>query len=1576
MGTHRLVLLGVGRSGARVVRREEGTVSLLEMDWLCPHESSEVIPEVVSQRSQCLGAYREQPDRIEEDYRNERTVADRAYRDRQLFELVQNAADAIAEGGHEGRVHLVLRQDALYCANEGAPLDRDGVKAILFSRMSRKKPNRIGRFGIGFKSVLALTNRAFFFSRSGSVLFDEARSTELIRACQPSAALIPTLRIGFELDPLVEQSQDPALAYLMEWATTVVKLPLDAGAVARVSEQIQLFPAEFLLFVPHVQQLEFDDVVNKRLRTIRSISSGDSRFELADGDRVVPWLAKVATCHPPAPIALGEHELHGVPVSWAVPLSEGTRSRGRFWCFFPTSDESTLRGVLNAGWRTTSDRQALLERDSLNDFIVDQLVALVIEALPELSEAADPARFLDYLPARDAMNWADRQLSDTLYSRLAKEPSLPDGHGNLCRAEDTRLHPVEIPHATLETWLACPDRPRGYVHPSVVQRERRARAQRLGVQPAPSLAEWLTDLASAGTAAASGAAIAIAAVLISERDGVLVNSVRASRIVLTAEGDLKAPDPQGVFLSVSEGLRDERFHLVHPDLGGDRAVVAALKKLGITDLNEDEALRLQAPPTEEWRLGTFNWANWWGAFRRASEPRRASTLRELWQSQRLRARTLDGSFSCVHQLFLPSDVVPGDGSRDKGFVLDVVYHSGEMALLRENGLTGGPRRIESEGADAFLHDYVCECRRDFRKRAAEEHPRTPQEGSIRAKSTPCWGPLRPLRELSEAGRAALCELMLPLAASDVAIEVTASTSGYYYGSRRYPPASQLAVVNHGYLNSSLGLRRVQNCVGAELAEFRNVLPVTQFLSSAYPFLRLPGTPQDLSGEHWRSAFALALDLDDAGFLGRLYSVAADVGAPQPRLLRCRKGASYVNASPDSARVTADDQAWLSLLVAGEPAILAASEEAVRQLVERWGLLSGGVATQVFRVEAVEPEPGTPVLEVFPEWAEALPSELAFTELVPCRELFTLSQSSEGSSLRARDSWLDGKSFYYPRDLSLDVLRQRLAERLSLDLSCLPPEPFAGAVLGGDAADRAALACETPDLGSKLGVLLDQQVLSRHVPHALLMAARKDRHALAASDIGNLVLAVHGASTLQELAHDLRQAGFPAPSRWAGCPSATQFVASLDFPEEFAGRHRAERLPWEELDGPVTLPPLHPFQVMIAERMLATLRSPTPSRGVVSLPTGAGKTRVAVESLVHWIREWETPGCVLWIADRDELCEQAIRAWSEVWLWAGPARRLRVSRLWGSTNSSVVDAASSVHVVVTTYQTLNRRLGPKFDWLSRCRCIVVDEAHGATAPSYTQILNWAGISPGSTACPLIGLTATPFRGTEEETSWLARRFDQVRFDHGVFRDDDPYQDLQRQQVLSEVDHEILPGSTIELSDDELQQLQRFRHLPSSAEGRLGAEGPRNRALVEHICQQDGDWPIIVFATSVSHAEVLAGLLCLRGIPARAVSGLTKDWSRRCSEEAFRQGRIRVLTNYGVLTTGFDAPKVRALYVARPVYSPVLYQQMIGRGLRGPKNGGTDRCMIVNVEDNVQEYGEQLAFRKFEYLWQRTNSSRLG
>ena len=82
------------------------------------------------------------------------------------------------------------------------------------------------------------------------------------------------------------------------------------------------------------------------------------------------------------------------------------------------------------------------------------------------------------------------------------------------------------------------------------------------------------------------------------------------------------------------------------------------------------------------------------------------------------------------------------------------------------------------------------------------------------------------------------------------------------------------------------------------------------------------------------------------------------------------------------------------------------------------------------------------------------------------------------------------------------------------------------------------------------------------------------------------------------------------------------------------------------------------------------------------------------------------------------------------------------------------------------------------------------------------------------------------------------------------------------------------------------------------------------------------------------------------------------------------------NYGVFREGFDAPRTRAMVVARPVYSPNHYFQMIGRGFRGVRNGRNDRSPILNVRDNIVNYNEQLAFSGLDRLWGKNRRAHVA
>ena len=188
-----------------------------------------------------LRAYSAQPRDAVEHYETENDVLSGGYAYRQLFELVQNAADAILEEGRgAGRIHVRLARGVLVAVNTGAPLDEDGIVALLNARSSSKRGGQIGRFGIGFKSLLKLGGRVDIVSRTIGLRFDPEECRRRIRAHLglPHDARAPGMRLADVIDPCGPDGPlDPAGPF--SWATTVVTAAIaDPAAYGRLAEEM------------------------------------------------------------------------------------------------------------------------------------------------------------------------------------------------------------------------------------------------------------------------------------------------------------------------------------------------------------------------------------------------------------------------------------------------------------------------------------------------------------------------------------------------------------------------------------------------------------------------------------------------------------------------------------------------------------------------------------------------------------------------------------------------------------------------------------------------------------------------------------------------------------------------------------------------------------------------------------------------------------------------------------------------------------------------------------------------------------------------------------------------------------------------------------------------------------------------------------------------------------------------------------------------------------------------------------------------------------------------------------------
>ncbi|MEU9579692.1 DEAD/DEAH box helicase [Streptomyces chilikensis] len=1574
--------------------------------------SADVLNVVNDQSRRTLETYRVDPGLVQEHANSERRITQGGYGDRQLYEIVQNAADEVAnEPG--GTIHVVLTQDHLYCANVGTPVTSAGAETILRMGVSRKRGGQIGRFGVGVKSYLVVSDAPQFFSTTGAFGFDRVWSrTEIAGAAgfEPDSDFeAPVLRMARPLDEARERRLDPVLDELRGWAVTVVRLPLLPGAAARLAGDIhnpkgtqgrQEFPKLFQLFSSHVGKVVLEDrramPIVRRVITVEQNGVRRVIHETGTGRTSSSEKWKVFTvAHSPGDQARGAagelHDRATIDISWAVPEYAGAApyanpasGRGRFWAFFPTNYEMTLSGVLNGAWKTNEDRQNLLDKSAFNQELLQVAARLVVESLPQLAPVADPGAYLSFLPGRlkavETLSWADEILTRRIWELTAELPSLPDQDGKLRVPKDVEVHPDEGRRAGkglspkwLAMWHSYPGRPRNWVHPSVEANDTRSgKVQHIlaaaGRQRA-SVVEWLEALVSDRRPEASAVAVRILADMIGTNSP-FAESARRARIVMTESGDLVAPEAGRVWQrDQADGLKDDLVY-AHPSLTEDPTLRHALNIIGVREA--DSRGRFAGVLDQGFaRYRDRDWRLFWELFRRAGGHHALGEIRSRYPNlqETLHVLTLDGEFHPVRQCLRPGPIVPEDGSRDASVAVDMTFHSDDVAVFRDLGLFAVPTRETQDIQDSWYEEY--------RTAVYEAYCRTlgtrsrPTIGRMRTEGSPVPDSLHLLLRLSDEGRAAYLKAIPDRLIVDRWIRQIGTASG---SREAIPSPARWLIRKYGTVPTSQGPRRPAEAVGPQLSAYADVLPVADISEEKARKLGLPDKVDLVPENLWTKLGEQLLASDDDSFVGSTYVLMTRLDLPFPEgLTRCRVGDAWETRDDGEIAVAASEAEYRELRAERLPALLAGSAEDAELLTEKWGMLSFSdvISREVRHVPAGEP---IALRDAYPTLRQRFGSAVNNYEIQYCSELEEVTKTPKGSNGIALHSVVRGNTVLVTAELE----SKRLATLTTVDkeLKLGLGEVGCRALLEAQERQekdqelqRTIKAIRSADtIALKLSLLIGAEALKERLPAGLLDSERAERGEPSAERLGEMAYNSHDDGVLQVHARDI-QARIPnAPSSFTGASTAVKFVSDLGFPDTFAGARTPSPAPRIEVEGPREFPLLHGYQERLAANVFDMLARLTPQRGMLSLPTGAGKTRVTAEAVIRWIKtEGVLEGPILWIAQSIELCEQAVQSWKFVWEKVGAQRPLTISRLWSSNEAGPV-SGDDPHLVVATDAKLGVCLNTdSYAWLRNAALVIVDEAHVATTKEYTGILESLGLTQYRTDRHLLGLTATPFRGNNEtETHRLITRFGGRRLDDGVF-ETEPYAELQSLGMLAHVDHRVLAGGTIELSQEEKQHAEKMRVLAKGAEQRLADDHGRNRRIMDEILAMPKDWPVLVFATSVSHAKFLAAKLNDAGVGAAAVDSATSATERNNRISAFRSGRLRVLTNYGVLTQGFDAPATRAVVVARPTYSPNVYQQMIGRGLRGKLNGGSDRCLILNVRDNISNYGESLAFTQFEHLW---------
>ncbi|HVQ90436.1 MAG TPA: hypothetical protein VMU51_05320 [Mycobacteriales bacterium] len=347
-------------------------------------------------RQRVLASWAASPARFREDANAEEDLVHGAYRDRLLIELAQNAADAAARAGSPGRLRLSVVDGELRAANTGAPLDAAGVEALATLRASAKRDAgaaSVGRFGVGFAAVLAVSDAPAVRSTTGGLRFSAAWTLAEVRAVPTLSTEVgrrdghvPVLRLPW-----------PAPAGPPAGYATEVRLPLRPGVEPDVLAALADLDPTLLLALPALASV---DVAG---RVLSRVDGPGGLVRLAAGDAEQSWRVWTATGTLPAELLANrpveDRERPEWTVTWAVPVGPGGAVRplpGRQVLHAPTpSDEPvSLPARLIATFPSGPDRRHVAP-GPITDLLIDRAAAGYAGMMADLP--ATPA-LLDLVP--------------------------------------------------------------------------------------------------------------------------------------------------------------------------------------------------------------------------------------------------------------------------------------------------------------------------------------------------------------------------------------------------------------------------------------------------------------------------------------------------------------------------------------------------------------------------------------------------------------------------------------------------------------------------------------------------------------------------------------------------------------------------------------------------------------------------------------------------------------------------------------------------------------------------------------------------------------------------------------------------------------------------------------------------------------------------------------------------------------------------------------------------------------------------------------------------------------------------
>lgn len=358
--------------------------------------------------------------------------------------------------------------------------------------------------------------------------------------------------------------------------------------------------------------------------------------------------------------------------------------------------------------------------------------------------------------------------------------------------------------------------------------------------------------------------------------------------------------------------------------------------------------------------------------------------------------------------------------------------------------------------------------------------------------------------------------------------------------------------------------------------------------------------------------------------------------------------------------------------------------------------------------------------------------------------------------------------------------------------------------------------------------------------------------------------------------------------------------------------------------------LRPYQEAAIKALFAWFETGNTGNPLIVVPVGGGKSLIMAE-MIKRIHADAPNTKIISLAHIQELLVQNSEALREQYQDAN----------FSFYCAGLKEKNHSADIVFASIQSIHN---DAYEMQRAPDVLIIDECHLIPFDEDTQyrrfIADCKAINPNLV---VIGLTGTPFRSDNGLlTVGDNRMFDGICYEIGIGW-------MINNGFLV---RPVTPKTSIKMSTEGVH-VRGGDYVVSELAEAVDIDAVTQECVVDIVENGAGRKKWLGFGVTIQHCYHIKEAMVAYGVSCEVIHGeLHKDERNRLWDD-YKDGKFRCLVNVAIATTGINIPEIDLIFLMRPMRSPVLYIQCVGRGLR--LADGKEDLMLLDYGDVISELG---------------------